>query len=30
MLFLGTLMVPQEVLIVPMYWLMQSLGWVDY
>jgi multiple sugar transport system permease protein len=25
-LFLGTLMVPQEVLIVPMYWLMQSLG----
>ncbi len=29
MLFLGTLMVPQEVLIVPMYWLMQSLGWVD-
>lgn len=28
-LFLGTLMVPQEVLIVPMYWLMQSLGWVD-
>jgi multiple sugar transport system permease protein len=27
--FLGTLMVPQEVLIVPMYWLMQSLGWVD-
>jgi multiple sugar transport system permease protein len=22
-------MVPQEVLIVPMYWLMQSLGWVD-
>src|SRR6185295_12580357 len=28
-LFLGTLMVPQEVLIVPMYWLMQLLGWVD-
>jgi multiple sugar transport system permease protein len=28
-LFLGTLMVPQEVLIVPMYWLMQALGWVD-
>ena len=28
-LFLGTLMVPQEVLIVPMYWLMQTLGWVD-
>jgi multiple sugar transport system permease protein len=28
-LFLGTLMVPQEVLIVPMYWLMQVLGWVD-
>jgi multiple sugar transport system permease protein len=28
-LFLGTLIVPQEVLIVPMYWLMQSLGWVD-
>ena len=28
-LFLGTLMVPQEVLIVPMYWLMQILGWVD-
>ncbi|MEU0094277.1 carbohydrate ABC transporter permease [Kribbella sp. NPDC006257] len=27
--FLGTLMVPQEVLIVPMYWLMQTLGWVD-
>jgi len=27
--FLGTLMVPQEVLIVPMYWLMQALGWVD-
>ena len=22
-------MVPQEVLIVPMYWLMQVLGWVD-
>ena len=29
LLFLGTLMVPQEVLIVPMYWLMQLLGWVD-
>jgi multiple sugar transport system permease protein len=29
LLFLGTLMVPQEVLIVPMYWLMQVLGWVD-
>jgi multiple sugar transport system permease protein len=29
LLFLGTLMVPQEVLIVPMYWLMQTLGWVD-
>jgi multiple sugar transport system permease protein len=28
-LFLGTLMVPQEVLIVPMYWEMQTLGWVD-
>jgi multiple sugar transport system permease protein len=28
-LFLGTLIVPQEVLIVPMYWLMQVLGWVD-
>ena len=28
-LFLGTLMVPQEVLIVPMYWLMQTLGWVN-
>jgi multiple sugar transport system permease protein len=28
-LFLGTLMVPQEVLIVPMYWLMQTFGWVD-
>jgi len=28
-LFLGTLMVPQEVLIVPMYWLMRTLGWVD-
>jgi multiple sugar transport system permease protein len=28
-LFLGTLMVPQEVLIVPMYWLMQTMGWVD-
>lgn len=27
--FLGTLMVPQEVLIVPMYWLMQAFGWVD-
>jgi multiple sugar transport system permease protein len=27
--FLGTLMVPQEVLVVPMYWLMQKLGWVD-
>jgi multiple sugar transport system permease protein len=29
LLFLGTLMVPQEVLIVPMYWLMQTFGWVD-
>lgn len=28
-LFLGTVMIPQEVLIVPMYWLMQRFGWVD-
>ncbi|ROR71808.1 carbohydrate ABC transporter permease [Bogoriella caseilytica] len=28
-LFLGTLMVPQEVLVVPMYQLMQWLGWVN-
>lgn len=28
-LFLGTLMVPQEVLVVPMFILMQWLGWVN-
>jgi len=28
-LFLGTLMVPQEVLIIPMFLLMQWLGWVN-
>lgn len=28
-LFLGTLMVPQEVLVIPMFILMQWLGWVD-
>jgi ABC-type sugar transport system, permease component len=28
-LFLGTLMVPQEVLVVPMFMLMQWFGWVD-
>jgi multiple sugar transport system permease protein len=27
--FLGTLMIPQEVLVVPMFILMQKLGWVD-
>ncbi|MBB5078695.1 carbohydrate ABC transporter permease [Nonomuraea sp. NPDC055795] len=29
LIFLATLMVPQEVLVVPMFILMQSLGWVD-
>ncbi|MEU0567676.1 carbohydrate ABC transporter permease [Nonomuraea sp. NPDC005983] len=29
LLFLATLMVPQEVLVVPMFILMQALGWVD-
>ncbi len=28
-LFLGTLMVPQEVLVIPMFQVMQWLGWVD-
>lgn len=28
-LFLGTLMVPQEVLVIPMFTLMQWFGWVD-
>ncbi|WP_433519530.1 carbohydrate ABC transporter permease [Nonomuraea sp. CA-143628] len=28
-LFLGTLMVPQEVLVIPMFVLMQWFGWVD-
>jgi multiple sugar transport system permease protein len=28
-LFLGTLMVPQEVLVIPMFQLMQWFGWVD-
>ncbi|WP_435742494.1 carbohydrate ABC transporter permease [Microbacterium sp. PMB16] len=28
-LFLGTLMVPQEILVVPMFILMQWFGWVD-
>jgi multiple sugar transport system permease protein len=27
--YLGTLMVPQEVIVVPMFILMKSLGWVD-
>lgn len=29
LLFLGTLMVPQEVLVIPMFILMQWFGWVD-
>ncbi|MHA6631005.1 carbohydrate ABC transporter permease [Pseudonocardia sichuanensis] len=29
LLYLGTLMVPQEVTVVPMFILMQQLGWVD-
>lgn len=29
LLFLGTLMIPQDVLVVPMYMLMQAFGWVD-
>ncbi|MFE3452581.1 carbohydrate ABC transporter permease [Nonomuraea sp. NPDC059194] len=29
LLFLATLMVPQEVLVVPMFLLMQAFGWVD-
>ncbi|MDI3404208.1 carbohydrate ABC transporter permease [Streptomyces cavernicola] len=29
LLFLGTLMVPQEVLVVPMFILMQEFGWVN-
>ncbi|GAA4210452.1 carbohydrate ABC transporter permease [Actinocatenispora rupis] len=29
LVFLGTIMVPQEVLIVPMFILMQRFGWVD-
>lgn len=29
LLFLGTLMIPQDVLVVPMYTLMQAFGWVD-
>ena len=29
MAFLGTLMVPQEVLVIPMYEIMQRLGWLD-
>lgn len=29
LVFLGTIMVPQEVLIVPMFILMQHFGWVD-
>ena len=29
LLFLGTLMVPQEVTVVPMFILMQQFGWVD-
>jgi multiple sugar transport system permease protein len=29
LIFLATLMVPQEVLVVPMFTLMQQLGWVD-
>lgn len=28
-LFLGTLMVPQDVVVIPMFMLMQWLGWVD-
>lgn len=28
-LFLGTLMVPQEILVIPMFTLMQWFGWVD-
>ncbi len=29
MIFLGTLMIPQEVLIVPMFVMMQKVGWVN-
>ncbi|MFI7441161.1 carbohydrate ABC transporter permease [Nonomuraea indica] len=29
LVFLATMMVPQEVLVVPMFLLMQALGWVD-
>ena len=29
LLYLGTLMIPQEVLVVPMFILMQQLGWVN-
>lgn len=29
MLFLATLMIPQDVLVVPMYVMMQQFGWVD-
>lgn len=29
LVFLGTLMIPQEVLVVPMFILMQQLGWVN-
>ncbi|MBL1113051.1 carbohydrate ABC transporter permease [Streptomyces sp. 110] len=28
-LFLATLMIPQDVLVIPMYVMMQNLGWVD-
>ncbi|GAA2300639.1 ABC transporter permease [Streptomyces violaceusniger] len=29
LLFLATLMIPQDVLVIPMYVMMQDLGWVD-
>jgi multiple sugar transport system permease protein len=29
LLYLGTLMIPQEVIVVPMFMLMRSFGWVD-
>ncbi|WP_262698741.1 MULTISPECIES: carbohydrate ABC transporter permease [Streptomyces] len=29
LLFLATLMIPQDVLVIPMYVMMQNLGWVD-
>ncbi|MFJ1996725.1 ABC transporter permease family protein [Streptomyces asiaticus] len=29
LLFLATLIIPQDVLVIPMYVMMQNLGWVD-